>query len=218
MALKAAALFVAAFALSVVSPLRATTITSTTYSDWAASTTGGTHDTDFTHIQYSPYGPSGYTTSDGFSITGPDGSGFSLQGIQFNGYQSLEGGSDAAAQVLVTTPAGGETALFFLLGSNPPSPSGYTITLSDGEIFSLAANASMFGLSVSHPITSATLQASAGSALVLSDVSYGTSNLPFDGGTDGTGGASPVPEATTSLLPGSGLLIIASLRKRIFSA
>jgi hypothetical protein len=213
MSYQASVLFVATFALSIALPLRATTITSSTYTDWAASTTGVTHDTDFTHIQYSPYGPSGYTTSDGFSITGPDGSGFSLQGVQFNGYQSLQGGNDAAAQVLATTPAGGETALFFLFGSSPATPTGYTITLSDGETFTLAANATMFGLSVSHPVTSATLQTSSGSAVVLSDLSYATSNLPLDSG--GTGDPSTVPEAATSLLLGSGLLIIAGLRKRI---
>lgn len=211
MNLKAGAVFTAAFVLSIVAPLRANTITSTTFAGWAGTTTGTTHDADFTHILYSPYGSSGYTTSDGFSITGPDGSGFSLQGVFFNGYQSLEGGSDAAAQVVVTTPAAGQTALLFLLGSNP-SATGYTITLSDGEVFSLASNATMFGLSVSHPITSATLQASPGSALVLSDVSYGNTNLALD--------ASPssVSEAATSLLLGSGLLIIATFRKRIFTA
>lgn len=217
MNIKAGAILAAAFVLSIATPLRATTITSTSFSNWQGNTTGGTHDANFTTIQTTSYGPAGYTTSDGFAITGPDGSGFFLQGVTFNGYQSLQSASDAAGKLLVTTPAGGETALLFLLGSNPPTSTGYTITLSDGEVFNLAANTTFFGLSVSHPITTATLQASPGSAVILSDVSYGTSTLPLDGGTGGTSDPSAVPEATTALLLGSGLLVIATLRKRMFT-
>lgn len=214
MNIKAGAVLAAAIVLSIATPLRATTITSTSFSGWQSSTTG-THDANFTAIQTISYGPAGYTTSDGFTITGPDGAGFSLQGVTYNGYQSLQSASDAAGSLLVTTPTGGETALLFLLGSNPPTSTGYTVTLSDGEVFSLAANTTFFGLSVSHPITTATLQASPGSAVILSDVSYGTSTLPLDGGA-GTPDPSAVPEAATSLLLGSGLLGIATLRKRTF--
>lgn len=216
MSLKAGVFLAVGLVSSAIAPLRATTITSTTFSDWASNTTGGTHDANFTLIQYKPYDSSGYTTSDGFAITGPDGSGFSLQGLMFNGYQSLEGGSDADATVLVTTPAGGNTALLFLLGSNPSS-TGYTITLSDGQVFTLSGSTTFFGVSVSHPVTSATLQASSGSALVLSDVSYANTNLPLDsGGSPPPGDPGDVPEARTCLLLGSGLLLIASLRKRLF--
>ena len=216
MNIPAGAVLAAAFVLSIA-PLRATTITSTDFSSWQTSTTGGTHDANFTTIQTISYGPAGYTTSDGFTITGPDGAGSFLQGVTYNGYQSLQSASDAAGNLLVTTPAGGDTALLFLLGSNPPTSTGYTVTLSDGEVFSLAANTTFFGLSVSHPITTATLQASPGSAVILSDVSYGTSTLPLDGGTGGTPDPSAVPEAATSLLLGSGLLGIAVLRKRMFT-
>jgi hypothetical protein len=217
MSLKAGVFLAVGLVSSIIAPLRATTITSTSYSDWASSTTGGTHDADFTQIHYNPYGSSGYTTSDGFAITGPDSSGFFLQGVNYGGYQSLEGGNDAAATVLVTAPGSGSTALLFLLGSSPSS-SGYTVTLSDGQVFTLAGSTTFFGVSVSHPITSAILQATAGSALVLSDVSYANTNLPLDsGGTGPPSDPGDAPEARTCLLLGSGLLVIASLRRRLFT-
>src|ERR1700758_2348377 len=114
---QAGAILAAVLMLASVAPLRAATIVSNTVSDWMASTSGGVHDADFTHIQNISYGPSGYTSSDGFTITGPDGSGTFLQGLIFNGTQSLKGGSDSSGQIVVTTPAGGQTALLFLLGS-----------------------------------------------------------------------------------------------------
>ena len=60
------------------------------------------------------------------------------------------------------TPPSGETALVFSFGSSP-SASSYTLTLSDGEIFNLASDTSLFGISVSHPITSATFASTPGS-------------------------------------------------------
>jgi hypothetical protein len=198
-------------------PMRATTIVSYSYSNWASSATN-THDADFTHIQFTSYGPAGYTTTDGFNITGPDGSGTSLQGLLFNGYSSLEGGNDSSAQVQVNAPSGGETALLFLLGSNPQG-SNYTITLSDGESWTVAGSTTFFGVSVSHPITSAILSDSTGSNLVLEDVSYGATTLTLDSSDDSGGGSDPgaVPEATTMLLLGSGLILIAFSRKHISS-
>ena len=218
MKLHAAAAGVAAILLACVSPLRATTITSYSVSSWASSTTGSLHDADFTHIQFTTYGPAGYTSSDGFNITGPDGPGnFSLQGLSYQSNPSLEGGNDSNATVKVTAPGSGETALLFLIGSNP-SASGYTVTLSDGEIFNLAGSTTFFGVSVSHPITFATLQATSGSNLILQDVSYGTSTLPNDGSggsSGGGGGTSAVPEATTILLFGAGLVMVAVAKKRV---
>src|SRR3954471_15370878 len=115
---KAGAILVAALLSSSVVPLRATSITSTTVPNWLASTTGPVHDVDFTHIAFINYGPSGYTSTDGFNITGPDGASTFLRGLSFNGFTSLEGGNDANAQVLVTTPSGGDTALLVLIGSS----------------------------------------------------------------------------------------------------
>jgi hypothetical protein len=135
------------------------------------------------------------------------------------------GGSDANAQIKVATPATGETALIFQLGSNPQA-SLYTFTLSDGQVFNLnlPGTTTLFGFSVSHPITYATIAANAGASVILEGAAYAATNLPLDsggsggtGGTGGTGGSdpSPVPEATTTLLLGSGLVMIASFRKRM---
>jgi hypothetical protein len=189
---------------------------------------GSAKDANFSTIQSITYGPSGYTTSDGFTITGPDGAGTFLQGLSYNGMPSLKGGSDSAAQIKVTIPGGGKTGLLFMLASTPAA-TGYTVTLSDGQVFNLAASTTIFGLSISHPITYVTLAASPGSSLILQDVSYGNTTLaldPPDGGSTGggteTGGGTPdpgaVPEATTMLLLGTGLVTVAIARKRAISA
>lgn len=214
------ALFAGAILLAGVTPLRAATIVSYSVGNWTGSTSGAVHDVDFTHITFSTYGPSGYTSSDGFTITGPDGASTSLTGLSFGGGPALKGGNDASAQIQVATPTGGQSALLFLMNSTPSS-TGYSVTLSDGEAFSLAAGTTIFGVSVSHPITFATLAANPGSNLILQDVSYGNSNLPYDGGTGGGGGTSDpsaVPEATTPLLLGSGLLFLVFASRRVITA
>jgi hypothetical protein len=215
MKLYAGATLVATLVLASVAPLRATTITSFTVNDWLASTASGSaKDVDFTHIQPIIYGPSGYTSTDGFTITGPDGASTFLEGLSYSGGPALQGGSDAAAQINVATPSGGQSSLFFMWASNPAA-TGYTVTLSDGQLFNLSSSTNIFGISVSHPISFALLAASPGASLILRDISYGNSTLPSDGGggiTSPDPGA--VPEPTTLLLLGSGLLAIAFVKKR----
>ena len=218
---------VLAFALSFASiaPVDATTITSSSVSDWTSNVTSGSaKDANFSTIQSITYGPSGYTTSDGFTITGPDGAGTFLQGLSYSGMPSLKGNSDAAAQINVAVPGSGQTALLFMLASTSAA-TGYTVTLSDGQVFNLASNTTFFGISVSHPITYATLAASPGSSLILQDVSYGNTTLALDapsggGDTSGTGSPDPgaVPEATTMFLLGTGLIMVALVRKRAIRA
>jgi hypothetical protein len=223
MRLQAGALLAATLLFASVAPLHATTITSYSFANWMSSIAAGSgKDANFSTIQSISYGPSGYTTSDGFTITGPDGAGTFLQGLSYNSMPSLKGNSDAAAQIKVTVPDSGQTALLFMLASTPAA-SGYTVTLSDGEVFNLASDTTIFGLSVSHPITYITLAASTGSNLILQDVSYGNTTLPLDGGGGSGGGTSPgdpseVPEATTILLLGTGLIAIAFARKRSMTA
>jgi hypothetical protein len=219
MKLREIALLLTTWVIASSASLNATTVTSTTYSSWLAGTSGPVADVDFTHMTFTNYGPAGYTSPDGFTITGPDGAGTSLQGLMYGGYQAFKGGTDANALIKVATPAAGETALIFVLASNPQATL-YTLTLSDGQIFNLPGTTSLFGVSVSHPITYATIGANVGASVILQDVTYAATNLPLDsggtGGTGGTGGSdpSPVPEATTTLLFGSGLILIASFRKR----
>ncbi|MGA8595720.1 MAG: hypothetical protein WB676_13470 [Bryobacteraceae bacterium] len=212
MRIRAGAVVAASLLCAGVIPLRATTIVSYTVSNWESTETG-TKDANFNQIQYITYGPSGYTSSDGFNITGPDGSTTYLEGLEYKAAKSLEGGTDSSAEVEVATPSGGETALLFVLGSNP-SASSYTITLSDGETWTVSGSTTIFGVSVSHPITTAILSATTGSNLILEDVSYGNTTLTLDSGGSG-GGQSTVPEATTALLLGAGLVMVAVAGKRV---
>jgi hypothetical protein len=223
MRFQAGALLAAILVFASVAPLHATTIQSYSVGAWMSGIAAGSgKDANFSTIQSITYGSSGYTTSDGFTITGPDGAGTFLQGLSYNSIPSLKGNSDAAAQIKVTVPDSGQTALLFMLASTPAA-SGYTVTLSDGQVFNLASNTTIFGLSVSHPITYITLAASPGSNLILQDVSYGNTNLALDEGGGSGSGTSPgdpseVPEATTILLLGTGLIAIAFARKRSMTA
>lgn len=212
-------LLAASIAMSMMTPLRATTITSTSVSSWLNTVVSGSaQDVAFNPNPNADYSNSlGYTAS-GFTYTGPDGAGFYLKGVYFSG-NSLQSGSDSAAQLVATTPTGGETALLFSFTSTPAA-SGYILSLSDGESFNLSSSTNIFGVSVSHPITSATLTTTAGSHVVLQGMSYGTTNLPLDSTSGGSTGTTPdpsaTPEASTTLLLASGLLIMAKFRRGLF--
>jgi hypothetical protein len=201
-----------ALGIASLASLRASTITSYTFPNWQTTIQAGSaQDVNFSGLPYISFGSSGYTTSDGFNITGPDGGTTNLQGLLFNGYPSLKGGSDAEAQVVVTPPSG-ETALVFSFGSSPSATS-YTLTLSDGEIFNLAADTSLFGISVSHPITSATFASNPGSSFVLSYIGYGTTTQTLDADGGDPSDQSSTPEVSTLLLIGTGLLIMGKFRR-----
>ena len=216
--LRGSALAAAALAFSIITPLGATTITSTSVSGWLATVTpGSVQDVAFNPNPNADYSSSqGYTAS-GFTFDGPDGAGYYLKGVYF-GANSLQAGSDSAAQLLTTTPVGGETALLFAFTSSP-SASGYTLSLSDGQTFNIASGTTIYGVSVSHPITSATLAGTPGSSVILQAMSFGTTNMTLDavGGGVPPGNADPgtVPEPSTMLLLGSGLLVAAKFGRSV---
>lgn len=194
---------------SAGAPLLASTITSYNFADWQTTIEPGSAQDAAFSPPSGTFGPAGYTTSDGFTITGPDGDATNLQEVFFNGSPSVKGGTDADAQVVVTA-ATGKTALLFGVGSSPAG-TGYTLTLSDGEVFNLAADTSLFGISVSHPITSATFATTPGSSFVLDYIGYGVTSQPLDDG--GSSDPSSTPEASTLLLIGTGLLLIGKFRR-----
>jgi PEP-CTERM motif-containing protein len=217
--LRGSALAAAALTLSILTPLGATTITSTSVSGWLATVNpGSAQDVAFNPNPNADYSNSqGYTAS-GFTFDGPDGAGYYLKGVYF-GANSLQAGSDSAAQLVTTTPAGGETALLFAFTSSP-SASGYTLSLSDGQTFNIASGTTIFGVSVSHAITSATLSGSPGSSVILQGMSFGTTNLtldPIGGDVPPSNNPDPgtVPEPSTMLLLGSGLLVAAKFRRTV---
>ncbi len=216
---RAGTLLAAAFALSIVTPLQATTITSTSVAGWLGTLSAGSaQDVAFNPNPNGDYSTAAGYTASGFTFTGPDGAGYYLKGI-YSGANSLKAGNDSSAQLMINTPAGGETGLLFAFTSSPGT-SGYTLTLSDGEVFNLASGANIFGISVSHAITSATFTVDPGSQIILQAMSYGTTSQTLDAGGSGSGSGtdpSATPEASTMLLLASGLLLFAKFRRNLFS-
>jgi hypothetical protein len=187
-----------------------TTITTTSYSTWNSSSyiTGSTTLVDLTTLQaglnYS--NASGYT-SNGFNFTGPDGASYVLSsvynsssGVNSNG---LQGASDGIGAIDVTMPGLGNSAFFFDAQCMTCS-TGLTLTLSDGETFSMSNG--QLGLSISHDVTWFKLTTSSGSRPFLEYVYFGTSSLPQD--------APPAKEAATFVLIGGGLLVVSGIGRR----
>lgn len=186
----------------------ATTITTTSYSTWDNSSyiTGSTTLVDLTSLQaglnYS--NAMGYT-SNGFNFTGPDGSSYVLTSayepnVNSNG---LLGASDGVGAIDVTMPGSGDSAVFFD-AQCITCGGGFTLTLSDGETFSVSNG--QFGLSISHDITWFKLNTNSGNRPFLEYVYFGTSSLPQD--------AAPAKEAATFVLIGGGLLTLAGIGRR----
>ena len=209
-ALFSAAAFAAAL-LGSVGHANASSVTTTSFNTWKTFLTGSPTELNFNGISMTSYStssgitlmPAGMPLA-GFGFTGPDGAGYSLTGATYNSFISLEGGSDGNATILVATPASGENAI--LLGVGSTGGAGLTVTLSDGESFTLAAG--LWGISISHTITSLTLSTSAGSRAVIDDFWFGTSNMAQDAPT------APASEAATSILLGGGLMVLAGVGRR----
>lgn len=183
----------------------ATTITTTSYSTWNTSTyiTGPTTLVDLTSLQaginYS--NALGYT-SNGFNFTGPDGASYILTSQTEGSVTGLLGASDGIGMINVTMPGSGNNAV--LVDAVCITCSGLTLTLSDGEIFSISNG--QFGLSISHPITWFKLNTSSGTRPFVEYAYFGTSSLTQD--------APQTKEAATLLLIGGGLLALVGIGRR----
>lgn len=214
---------VAAFLPVLFCPMQragATTITSSTFSGWQSTLSGSPTEANFSSIQYSSYSTSQGITLGAIGnsslqsvITGPDGSGWSLTGMNYSGVVSLEGGSDSNAQIQIALPSGGENAVLVSLATL--NGNSMTLTMSDGETFT--ASKGLLGFSISHPISWLTVTTVSGDRAILDDLWYGSSSLTQDGsgtGGSGSGTSSPAPEAATLLLTAGGLFVLIGAIRR----
>jgi hypothetical protein len=198
--------------LFVAVPAGATTITTTSFASWKASSITGSP----TQLDFYPINSSSYNTAAGitlspagsslpFIFTGVDNGSYSLTG---DGYgKALTGASDAGAYINIALPAGGENAFFLGVGATASTPA--TLTLSDGETFSITST--NFGVALSRSVSWMRLSAAPGSQAYINDFLFGTSALP----PDVVGGpATPEPATVFLCLSGGGLAFAGSCRKR----
>jgi len=201
--------------LITVGSATATTITSTTFPSWKTNLTGSPTEVDFSKVGFNSYNTAGGlnlsavgNSSVIFGFTGPDNGSFQLSGTSYQGLTALAGSTDSGAAINVTMPSAGENAVLLSMGSTSGTP--LTLTLSDGESFSLSSG--LFGLSISHPITSFVLTTTPGSQAVIDDLWYGNSSLTQDQGS----GNNPAPDsegATLILIIGGSLILFGVRRK-----
>jgi hypothetical protein len=199
----------------------ATTVTTTSYSNWLTTITTGSSVDVFGGLQNNQ----SYSTSSGISLsnsshpssvfvfTGPDNGGWSLSSNSYSysgsRYNSLYGPGDGIGNITATMPTGGENAVMLGLGTSQGTT--LTVKLSDGETFTPTSN--VFGLSLSHDISWLTVSTTNGSMPVIFDFIYANSNLTQDQFTQDP---TPSIEASSIILIGGGLLILAGGRRKLF--
>jgi hypothetical protein len=208
-------------ALTAAASAEATSVTSTTFASWKASLTGSPSEANFGVIALTSYNTAGGLTlptignsSVGTTVTGPDNGSYQMTGVDYNSVKSLEGSADAGAGLSIALPNGGVNAFLLAVGSTGGTP--LTVTLSDGEVFSIGNG--LWGISISHTVSSLLLTTSAGSQAVIDDFYFGTSNLAQDsnGGSSGSQtGPAPVAEAATSLMIAGGCLFLFGIWRRV---
>lgn len=192
--------------LGCLAAAQATTVTTTSYTVWKTDLTGSPIELDFTKVKTTSYSTSSGITllplqgpALSFVITGPDKSGYSLNGGLYGSVVSLFGASDGTGSILINLPSGGENAILLGLAAQPGAA--LTVSLSDLESFTVSSG--LFGLTLSHDITWLSISTVSGSQPVLNDFYFGTSNLPQDQGNQAQSA-----EAATALMIGGGLLIL----------
>jgi hypothetical protein len=166
-----------------------TTQTTANYNTWTSYLTGAPGE-----IQFPPQSSS----YQGNQIT--------ISGFIFTGGPAQVGQSGpTAASINVSTPAGGETAMFFAAHQlNSTQPAMFNLSLSDGEIFSGLSG--QFGFAAPVAITSATLSGISGASITLDDFFYGTSSQA----------STPTAETGTLLLTCGGLMILLGSARKLF--
>ncbi len=192
-------------------PVSATTQQTTVYSSWTQMITGSPTFEDVETLPTGNYSTSAGVTDGSYLFTGPDGSGWSLGEQTFGNQGGLYGASDGIGGIEVTLPGSGQSAIYFdanTEANNGLTNGALTLTLSDGESFSIASG--QFGLSISHPITSYELTTASGQAAFLQWAYFGNSNLPQD-----AGGGAPATEAATMALVGGGMLVLFGSKRKL---
>ena len=192
----------------------ATTITTTDYTTWKGGLTGSASEIGFDLLPLgATYNTVAGVTQGGFNFTGPDNGTYKLSVQQYNfgsfSQRSLVGSTDSGASINATVPSGGENALFLFVNGTVNTP--LTLLLSDGQSFSVKSG--NFGIQLSHTISSFSLTTTAGSAVAIRNLDWGTSALPQD--SAGTASPSATPEAGTLSLFGFGLFLL-SIGMRLF--
>lgn len=201
----------------------ATAITSTTYGGWTAGLSGSATEANVGAISFTSYNDAAGLTltaignsSLGFTFTGPDNGLYQMGGSTLNGYPALAGSTDAGAGLNIAMPSMGVNAFLLSIGTSGGTP--ISVVLSDGETF--VTSAGLFGVSISHPISSLLLTTSAGSAILINDFYFGASNLtqdPIGGdGSGSTGGGDVTPSAevaTWVMMAGGGLFLFGAVRR-----
>lgn len=199
-------------------PEMATTVPSTTYSGWTSNVTGTPTFVDVETLTQGHYNTSTGVTDDSYIFTGPDGSNWSLGVQTFGNKTGLFGASDGIGGIEVTLPGSGESAVYLDVNTeanNALTNGSLTLTLSDGETFSVSSG--QFGLSLSQSITWYELTTSSGQSPFLQWAYFGNSSLPQDPGGGGGADPSPTPEAATLALVGGGILVLfGAKRKSVF--
>ncbi len=196
----------------------ATTITTTSYATWNSSTyTTGVH----SFLNFYPVTQSLYNTASGITLT-PSGSStaFQFTGVDNGSYylagdgtqKTLSGSSNAGSYLEIDFPTVGENS--FLLGTGASTAKPLTFTLSDGQSFTVTTT--VFGVSLSSPVSWMRLSAPAGSPAMVSDFYYAASALQQDSPTGTIPAATPEP-ATVIMTCAGGLLLLASIRRRTLS-
>ena len=189
-----------------------TTLTYTSFSTWKSGVTGTPVEANFNTI-----GSGSYSTAAGISLvpltgdpanafvfTGPDNGAFSLSGTSsYDGFTGLEGAAESGAGIHIAAPAAGENAILLAAYSTSSTP--LTLTLSDGENFTLSNG--VYGFSASHPITWLTLSTTTGSQVFVDDLYFGASSSPQD--------AADIPEGAPLTMLAGGLLILIGVKRRI---